>query len=82
MTPFEQNQAYKKSINHRQDIENSGICGCFYCLQTFPPSKIRHWTDNEKTAICPLCNVDSVIGDKSGFVIDKKFLKAMKSVWF
>ena len=78
--------AHQHSINHRIEILASETCGCFYCLQTFPPSQIVEWCDevNEvgQTALCPNCGIDSVLGSASGLPIDPKFLKAMHDVWF
>ena len=38
---------------------------CFYCFSQFSPSEVVEWCDGEdslQTAICPKCNVDSVVG--------------------
>jgi len=79
--------AHKKSIYHRREIEQSSLCGCFYCCQIFKPDEIEHWTDSskpqaEQTALCPHCGIDSVIGDQSGFDIAKEFLAEMHKHWF
>lgn len=77
--------AHRNSSRHRDEIIDSEICGCFYCLQTFPPSDIADWIDEpidqEQTALCPQCGIDSVIGSSSGFPITKAFL-AMNQYWF
>lgn len=76
-------QAHTHSSGHRAEIESSAVCGCFYCLSIFPPSAIKEWIDDNATALCPGCPVDSVIGDASGFpVSDPKFLTAMHGLWF
>lgn len=82
MLPSEPKQSNKNTMSSRLIIELSETCGCFYCLQLFPPEKIKHWSYNGKEAICPHCNVNSVVGDKSGFVVDKKFLKDMHKIWY
>jgi hypothetical protein len=74
--------AHKKSSNHRVDIERSQLCGCFHCKQTFGPDRIREWIDDGSTALCPKCEIDSVIGDGSGLQITKDFLEAMHVAWF
>jgi hypothetical protein len=60
----------------------------------FSPEKIADWVDfpesaardNEldlgTTALCPYCGIDSVIGDTSGFLITREFLKQMNQHWF
>lgn len=79
--------AHKKSIFHKSEILASVSCGCFYCLEIFPPSEIEQWTDQnfedkEETALCPKCAIDSVIGSASGFPITKEFLSKMQKHWF
>ena len=87
-------RAHDFSSNHREELMESRICGCFYCLSIFEPSTINDWVDwppntpeedeleKGTTALCPKCGIDSVIGDKSGYLIEKKFLDAMKCHWF
>ena len=75
-------RAHKHSIRHRAEIEASSICGCFYCLRTFKPEEISEWIDDEQTALCPFCPVDSVIGSASGFPITREFLQRMHDYWF
>ena len=35
----------------------------------FKPADILEWTDDDQTALCPNCGIDSVIGDKSGYPV-------------
>lgn len=78
-------RAHKASIYHETKILNSKLCGCFYCKETFEPKMILEWTDwnsnKERTAICPNCEIDSVLDDKFP-VEDKEFLKQMNKFWF
>jgi hypothetical protein len=85
---------HKYSSKHKQKIMTSGSCGCFHCLQIFAPTKITDWVDwpegtppNDQvklgtTALCPLCGIDSVIGDTSGYSISTEFLSKMQRHWF
>lgn len=75
-------KAHKESSNHRNILRNSDLCGCFYCLDTFVYKNIEDWCDNESTALCPNCGIDSVIGSASGFSVTEDFLCAMKKYWF
>jgi len=61
-----------------------GSCGCFYCIKIFQPSEISDWIQDkeDKTAVCPYCGIDSVIGDSSGYPITKDFLSKMNQYWF
>lgn len=76
-------QAHDCSIRNKEQLEQSGICGCFSCCRIFPASEITDYIPDEPpTAECPYCYVDSVIGDASGFPITKEFLRKMKKRWF
>jgi len=84
--------AHKASTYHRKQILNSDECGCVYCMAIFKPSEITEWCDNEateiggekvdRTALCPKCAIDSVIGANSGNPITQEFLNAMNKHWF
>jgi hypothetical protein len=85
--PADIREAHVHSSNHRTELMNSDLCGCFYCCQIFAPSEITMWLNpdpgkEEETALCPNCTIDSVIGDKSGFPITEEFLRRMKAYWF
>jgi hypothetical protein len=92
--PNDLERAHDHCSGHRAELVASTICGCFYCLATFPPSEITEWTDwpdgtpeNRElelgeTAICPRCGIDSVIGGASGFPMTAEFLSLMQSRWF
>ncbi|MDD5065792.1 MAG: cytoplasmic protein [bacterium] len=74
--------AHKYTIYNREQIINDKKCGCFYCLEIFTPNQITEWIDNDQTALCPYCGVDSIIGEYSGYPITKLFLKSMMNYWF
>lgn len=77
--------AHAASSNHREEIGGSELCGCFYCLRTFPPAAIVEWVDEPQggqTAVCPYCQIDSVLGSASGFPLTRAFLAAMCDHWF
>ena len=74
--------AHEWSSYHRKTLSESDVCGCFYCLQVFTPSEIEDWTDDDDTALCPKCGIDSVIGSVSGYPIEREFLKKMHDHWF
>lgn len=75
-------RAHKHSSRHRPEIERSEECGCFYCLRRFKPKEIEEWTDDETTAMCPYCGIDSVIGSASGYPLSDGFLQRMHNYWF
>lgn len=74
--------AHKWSGWNRSDLKKSDLCGCFYCLEVFPPNEIQDWTDDGDTALCPKCGIDSVIGSVSGYPIQREFLSKMHDHWF
>ena len=74
--------AHQHSMRNRTELLASDHCGCFYCLETYAPSEIAEWIDEEETAMCPRCGIDSVLGSKSGLPLTDEFLKKMKRVWF
>lgn len=71
----------KGAMKNRNQIEQSQNCGCFHCLSIFPANSITQWTDQNKTGICPNCNVDSVLPD-SEFPISLDFLQQTQNYWF
>jgi hypothetical protein len=86
--------AHRHSSNHRAEIEASTVCGCFHCLQVFPPDEIIAWTgwdaaalddpqaESTLTALCPRCGSESVIGDRSGYPVNAHFLSQMQEAWY
>ena len=77
--------AHKHSINHKDELLASDLCGCFYCLHLYPPTEIEVWIEEAgggETALCPHCGIDSVIGSTSSFPVTQAFLKSMNRHWF
>lgn len=75
--------AHKHSIRNRRELEASECCGCFYCLAIFKSEEIERWlNEGDGTALCPHCQIDSVIGSASGYPICPDFLKQMHNHWF
>lgn len=78
-------EAHKSSSSHKNEIKESDLCGCFYCEQTFLPTEIDEWIEeniaNGETAICPKCGIDSVLSSKFP-ITDNEFLKKMNKLWF
>lgn len=79
--------AHRHCGGHRAELLASDVCGCFYCLETFAPAEILEWVDEDKagvgkTALCPRCGIDSVIGSRSGLPTDREFLSRMQTYWF
>jgi hypothetical protein len=75
-------KAHRFSSYNRKGLEKDSICGCFYCLKIFNPNEIDKWWDDNDTAVCPYCGIDSVIEGSSRFPITELFLKGMLKEWF
>jgi len=77
--------AHVHSSENEAEISLSVQCGCFYCKESYSARRVADWLEEgtPRTARCPLCGIDSVIGDKSGLPVgDKAFLQAMYDHWF
>ena len=70
------------SSYNREQLYRSKLCGCFYCLKIFDPKLIVDWCDDNQTAICPYCGIDSIIYDSKTYPVSKEFLERMKNYWF
>jgi hypothetical protein len=54
------------SFRNRSALSKSNICSCFYCLSKISPNEIKEWIDDDETALCPKCGIDSLVpGDVS-----------------
>ena len=73
---------HEYSFNNKKLIEKSDLCGCFYCLKIFKKEEITSYLENEDTALCPNCEIDSVIPDTKEFKVTKEFLYKMHKYWF
>ena len=74
---------YSHSINNYTEVKQSKICGCFFCQKTFDSSQISNTIkDNSKTAVCPFCGIDAVLGDAAGFSINNKLLNELNKQYF
>jgi hypothetical protein len=63
-------QAHEHSYKNREELLKSDKCACFHCFQIYPAKEIKDYVDEndgEKTALCPYCLCDTIIGDASGF---------------
>lgn len=75
-------QAHSHCTRNRAELESSPLCGCFYCLAIYSPAEIDVWVDDEQTAVCAKCGIDSVIPSAAGFPLTTDFLQRMHYHWF
>ena len=57
------------ATDNRDALFKSTECACVYCLKKFNPNEIMDWCNDfgkkENTAICPYCEIDSIIPNHS-----------------
>lgn len=70
--------APKLSFRNKLKIESDTLCGCYFCLTNFEGHEITDWADNAETALCPRCDMDSVLPK----VTDIHVLLSACSRWF
>lgn len=80
--------AHRFSGSNQEELSKGEKCGCFYCGKIFNSKEISYYLTDDNdcdrggTAFCPYCEIDSVIGESSGYPITEEFLDAMKKEWF
>lgn len=83
MTKYKHKQSefyniFRESKNNEEAVRSSVMCSCFSCGKKFFSYEIRDWAitedGEEKTAICPLCDADTVIPDDGRGYINKELL--------
>ena len=58
-------------------------CVCIYCKQRFQSNEILDYTySNKGTALCPYCEIDSVIGEYCGYELSEEFINKMYKIFF
>ncbi len=82
----ELNAFYTHSIKNEESILKSNRCGCFHCISIFPVADVKLSErvvekDGVKTVICPICGIDSVLGDAS-VEITAELLEALNQYYF
>ena len=82
----ELNAFYTLSIRNEESIRKSNLCGCFHCISILAATDVKSSEmmvekDGFKTAICPICGIDSVLGDAS-VEITAEILEALNEHYF
>lgn len=67
-------KAVHLSMKNRKEVKASNQCGCYYCFSVFPSVNVKEWTDNNQTALCPKCSVDSILPEITNVNVLKKFI--------
>jgi len=72
---------HKKSRRNRSRLESAAVCACFYCFSEYSYDRIEEWIDGGRTALCPVCGVDAVLGFGAQ-PVDRELLRKMHERWF
>lgn len=72
--------AHKYCDHNKAILKESKICGCFYCQSLFNYDKITDWIGD--TALCPYCDIDSVIPKNEKYAFPVDILQGMHDIWF
>lgn len=77
-------KAYSHSICNKDELMKKQKCGCFYCLKIFNPKEIKEWIEDKcgDTALCPNCDIDSVIAESDEYELCEELLEFMNKKWF
>ncbi len=76
---------YARTKNNDREILNSDQCSCIFCRQTYSARDINDWVSNEDgtlNAICPICGMETVIGDRKQGKISHEDLKEINLRFF
>ena len=74
--------AHQLCNSNQEKLKDAQVCGCFYCLRIFDPKEIVWEDEEDHTAMCPYCGIDSVLPESATLPITKAFLKKMHEFWF
>lgn len=72
---------YKLTINNKNFVLNSDKVGCFFCKNIFSSKEIVNYVDDGTTAICPKCDIDSIVCDSIADV-NEPMLNALHTFYF
>jgi|SRR5581483_672384 len=76
-------KAHKHCSSNAKEISESKFIGCFYCINIhYTNWPFYEMVDGGETVICPMCGIDSVIGDASGIPITDELLITMHHYYF
>lgn len=75
-------EASEYSIYNKDALAGSERAACYECLTVFKASEITEFVDNEKTALCPHCGIDTVLPESAGYSFSAASLEALNEYWF
>jgi hypothetical protein len=83
---FEHIHAHLYTAGNRKLLEKSDLCGCIGCRWVYEASEIDEWHHEDEngvgqTAICARCNIDGVVPDDAGYLLNWDFMTRMNNYW-
>lgn len=82
-------KAHDATFHNEKIINASNVCICCHCGYEFDPKDEPelYWMDETspegRTLACPMCIVDSILGDATGLPIhEHAFIEACSMDWF
>lgn len=76
-------QVHAFSRNNRHAVLASRRCGCFSCEAVFYAWEVTDFTENDFSAVCPWCEIDSVLPDQlDGVTLSTELLRSMRTRYF
>jgi NAD-dependent SIR2 family protein deacetylase len=82
MTQENIKNAIKYATSNEQDLRNSDQAGCYYCKKIYLASDVTEFIEDERTALCPKCGIDSVLPSNSSIKLTPKNLAELNKYWF
>lgn len=74
--------APKIAMRNKSALAFVNECACYHCVKIFSTREIKEWTDEDNTAICPYCQVDSVLPVQTLDDKDLQVLSKIHKYWF
>ncbi len=76
------NDLHRHCSLNASELEAGKECGCFFCRRMFPAEEVVEFVDDDQTALCPYCGIDSVIVAGPDVKITKELLVALRKKYF
>ena len=74
-------KAHKYTNENYKMLQHEQNCRCIYCRKEFSSLRIDEYT-GDNTALCPMCGIDAVIGELSGYKFDDDEALMMHTFFF
>ncbi|RDJ35599.1 MAG: cytoplasmic protein [Crenarchaeota archaeon] len=68
------------AMRNKAQLTTAKNAGCYQCGKIFDTKEIKEFTDQGETALCPYCEIDSVIAE-TNIKLSEEYLKAIKEFW-